>query len=889
MTTGRLRSPVVLLAAQGVALGLLCGFVIIPASGIFLARYGSKGLPWVYLLVAIAGAVTSPALAYALRRWSLASVSVPVLASATAIVAGTWLGLELANATWLSFVLQVSFPMFLQLGFVFIGGQAGRLLTVRQMKEQFPRIVSGFVVGFFLAGLLAPPLLAIVGATERLLAGTCVCALALLGLVLHTRRLYPLELAVVDAPSMDTPHVSLRSLLARRLVLLLLGYQVLSMLGTQLVDFLVFDRAAARYKSSEDLARFTSVFTIVLNVVDLVFLAFVAGFLLRRFGMRLGLVVNPAVVTVLMVLGVVSGGAFGVGSIAMFLAVSGGRISDIALTDGATRTAINTAYQALPSGERLAVQATVEGIGGPGAIGVTGVILLIVARGFGGGPLAVTVITVVVGLVWTLAGAVVYRQYQTSLRDNLRSRVLRPVDLVTYDAATEAVVQRLLRSDPIDVAVALEVIAAQPDAAQRLAALASPPGPPDTTLGRDANAAARIGALQRLKSLDPITATRLALGATHDPDPAIRATAARVLADTDDPRARAAVSANADDGEPIVRLAAVVAHVRDNVQASDAMREEVLSRLHDDDIDVQAAAFRAAMAIGDESMMAFVVGALGSARTASMASTALKSAPDRYGAIVDSWLSDPLAAPAHLVRLVRSHPRATDPALAAVLTRHADHRSREVGLAVLSALGRVASSQDGARLVVAGTVTRADAAHAVRVLQVLVALGEAPEAQGLCDALADELLRLRRRALAAIGLVGDRGVVDKATQWLEGRDERLAALALETIEVTIPVALRPSAIPLLSGGPDHRRRLLQLARVIPSAAIAPALDDALTDLVEDAGDVWRRPWLQACALHAAVLLQRPVAARLVSWAAEMAQDGPVREIGAWARKNGALP
>ncbi len=889
MTTGRLRSPVVLLAAQGVALGLLCGFVIIPASGIFLARYGSKGLPWVYLLVAVAGAVTSPALAWALRRWSLASVSVPVLASATAIVAGTWLGLELADATWLSFVLQVSFPMFLQLGFVFIGGQAGRLLTVRQMKEQFPRIVSGFVVGFFLAGLLAPPLLAIVGATERLLAGTCVCALALLGLVLHTRRLYPVELAVVDAPSMDTPHVSLRSLLARRLVLLLLGYQVLSMLGTQLVDFLVFDWAAARYKSSEDLARFTSVFTIVLNVVDLVFLAFVAGFLLRRFGMRLGLVVNPAVVTALMVLGVVSGGALGVGSIAMFLAVSGGRISDIALTDGATRTAINTAYHALPPGERLAVQATVEGIGGPGAIGVTGVILLIVARGFGGGPLAVTVITVVVGLVWTLAGAVVYRQYQTSLRDNLRSRVLRPVDLVTYDQETEAVVQRLLRSDPIDVAVALEVIAAQPDAAQRLAALASPSGPPDTTLGRDTNSAARIGALQRLSSLDPMTATRLALGATHDPDPAMRAAAARVLAHTDDPTARAAVSANADDGDPIVRLAAIVAHVRDNVQASDAMREEVRSRLHDDDIDVQAAAFRAAMAIGDESMMAFVVGALGSARTASMASTALKSAPDRYGAIVDSRLSDPLAAPAHLVRLVRSHPRATDPALAAVLTRHADHRSREVGLAVLAALGRVASSQDGARLVVAGAVTRADAAHAVRVLQVLVALGDAPEAQGLCDALADELLLLRRRALAAIGLVGDRGVVDKATQWLEGRDDRLAALALETIEVTIPAALRSSAIPLLSAGPDHRRRLQQLARVIPSAVFAPALDDALTDLVEDTGDVWRRPWLQACALYAAVLLHPPVAARLVSWAAERAQDGPVREIGAWARKNGALP
>ena len=854
MTKDRLRSPVSLLAAQGVALGLLSGFVIIPAAGIFLARYGSKGLPWVYLMVAVAGGVTSPAMSYAVRRWSLASVAVPVLAFETAIVALVWLGLELAHADWLSFVLQVIFPLLLQVGFVLIGGQAGRLLTVREMKERFPRIVAGFVVGFFLAGLLAPGLLAVVGATERLLAGTCLCAMILLGLVLYTRRLYPAELSGVEASPGPSAHVASarpRTAPARRFVIALLGYQVLSMLGTQLVDFLVFDRAAARFKTSEDLARFTSVFTVVLNVSDLLFLAVVAGFLLRRFGMRLGLVANPAVVTVLVILGVVSGSALGVGSIAMFVTMCGARTSDIALTDGATRTAINTAYQALPTAQRLGAQATVEGIGGPIAIGLTGIVLLVVQRGFDGGPIAVAVIAAVAGLVWMLSGSAVYRLYQTNLRDSLRSRALRPTDLSIDDEATGAVVHRLLQGDPTEVSVALDLIAAQPDAVTRLVALASPPGSPGRSRGADPGSLVRTAALRRLASLDPLAATRPAL--------------------------------NRHYADPIVRLAAVASQVRGGGSPSEPMRDEVRRLLHDDDADVQAAAFRAAVAIGDESMLGLVLDALTSAQTASMASAALMSDHSRFGAMLDVHLTDPLAVPSHLVRLVRSCPRTTDTGLATVLARHTSHPSREVGLAVLQALGKTATQTDGARLEAATAVTSADAAHTVRLLQALVALGDAPETHALCEALHDELLLLRRRTLVALALVVDPAAIGKAGQWLEGGDERAAALALETLEVTMPPVLRPTAVLLLHAGGDHRRRLHQLEKVVPEASRSLELDDALTDLVEDAAGMWRRSWLQACALHAAVSLRRPVAARLLQHAAEMSANGPVREIVTWAR------
>ena len=126
------------------------------------------------------------------------------------------------------------------------------------------------------------------------------CAVfALLVRVTAWRR--PAELTVVDQPTDDRPRQSLRSLLTTRFVALVFAYQVLSAMGSQVLDFLVFDRAAARYDDASELTRFVALFTGVLNVVDLLFLVVVAGLLLWRFGLRLGLLANPAVVTALTV------------------------------------------------------------------------------------------------------------------------------------------------------------------------------------------------------------------------------------------------------------------------------------------------------------------------------------------------------------------------------------------------------------------------------------------------------------------------------------------------------------------------------------------------------------------------------------------------------------
>ena len=227
---------------------------------------------------------------------------------------------------------------------------------------------------------------------------------------------------------------------------LIIAYQVLSALGSQLADYLVFDRATAQYPDSADLARFLAGYTAVMNVVSIAFLFAVAGPLLRRFGLRLGITANPLVVTVFAIGMIAVLASSGGASLALLATVSAARIADIALTDGTTRTSINAMYQVLPDRTRLSVQTAVEGIGVPVAIGISGVLIIVLnALPFA---LAATIgVTALVCAVWTWAAIVLYRAYGPALIHSLRRRpLLVPAAHLEATPDDEAVARRLLTS-----------------------------------------------------------------------------------------------------------------------------------------------------------------------------------------------------------------------------------------------------------------------------------------------------------------------------------------------------------------------------------------------------------------------------------------------------------
>ncbi|MEZ4719929.1 MAG: hypothetical protein R2851_28155 [Caldilineaceae bacterium] len=165
----------------------------------------------------------------------------------------------------------------------------------------------------------------------------------------------------------------LRKVLAKRFVLLIFAYQMLSAMATQLLEYHGDGHASTSALPAATPAHFYGNFTFFLNLADLIFLVLVAGFLLSRFGLKFGLTFNPGAVLLLLAAIVAVGVTTGPAAPLFFGMVLVTRILDLYLHRWRHATSINAAHQALPPHERITVQTGVEGVGVPLALGLTGV------------------------------------------------------------------------------------------------------------------------------------------------------------------------------------------------------------------------------------------------------------------------------------------------------------------------------------------------------------------------------------------------------------------------------------------------------------------------------------------------------------------------------------
>lgn len=818
-----MRARLLLLTGQTVCLGLMMAFLVVPASSLFLVTYGADRLPWAYLVVAAAGVAVSSAMGHVQRRWSLARLSLTVLGGLGALSLAAWVLLAWFDATWVTFVLLVMFPLSIPLGFVLIGNQGGRLLDLQQLKAFFPRVVAGFPVGFAVGGLLAALASRVLGGLHHLL----LLELAALGLfmllVAECARRYPAELRSRPTPlpvaaGRHTP----RSPASLPLVRLVFGYQLLSAAVTQLLDFMVWERAAVHYPDEQDLATFMGTFGAVLNVLSIAFVALLGGRLLHRYGVRLGLALNPGAVLVLLAVVVVTGYAAGPMAFVFFLLVCSSQVADIATTDGTTRTSINATYQAVPADLRLRAQTAVEAGGVPLALGLVGALLLVFqALDLGVRALAVT--TAVLSVVWLAMAVLTHRAYGHDLQAAYRRRDWDPVSLRVSDAESGRALEQLLSSrDVRDVRLALDVLAdaGSPLLVVEVSRLLADADPDRRALGIDG--AARAG--DRTLAGDVAAAAR-DRGLPAGLRAAATAVAGRLGAPPD------LLLPLLDDAEPNVRTTA----------ATVVDPDSVVPALAAGDADALAAA-----ALCPSAVVGRVLLDLNDAPAAPAALVAALSAhADLIG--TEAALRLPAQHRDAALRLLSAVGPAAGPPLIAAGLRHPH---REVAAAASRALAARSAGADG----VATAVRLRLAQEVVRSERARLMLGVLPDAglaAPLARALRDDVAETARRIADHLGALHDRLMVDRAFAQLGSGDDRIRALALEALAITVDDVRLLAALSCEPAGRGRGR---------------PGPDPAglVTELVEDADGAWDEPWLRACALHAAPQLAPTEAGRLAT-------------------------
>jgi hypothetical protein len=803
--------------AQAFVFGAMAAFLGVAANTLFLEAFGAGWLPATYIAIGFAGIVVSGAVAGTAQRYDLVGIALAVLGGAAAGLGIAWLVARDGGAAWVSIPLLVLFPILIQLGFVFLGAQAGRLLDIAGLKAGFPRIMAGFPVGAAAGGQAAAQIVAALGRIEAVLLAAALAQAAFAALVWATGRRHPIG-RQAPAPAAaggighagDPDRPSLRRLLASRFVALILAYQVLSALASQVSDYLVYERAAALLPDPGELARFLAGFTTAMNVASIAFLVLFAGPLLRRFGLRLGITANPIVLAGLALAMVAVLGVAGGASTAMLLTVTAARIADVALTDGMTRTSVNVTFQAIPERSRLAVQAAVEGVGVPVAIAASGVLILVLNAL--PDALGVTIAALLVTCVAWVAGAVLLvGEYGPALVHALRRRPRLVAAGWATTADDEAAVRALFRSaDPRDARAAIELasLGGATALAADIAAVADDPRPD-----------VRMGALAALAGAgDEAARSRLAalvMTAVDDPDRQQRLVAAQSLG-----------ALGAEGRIPCARL------------------------LEDPDVAVRVAALDA-VAPGAVEALEPALRALGDARTAGAAAEALDRLGDLPVPALDARLTTGLPDDPAVLRLVRAL-RTPSAARDAVLLRHLAHPDRDLGLALIERLAR-AEPASAATAAALDRVLEADAAHAARILAALEALAPGAvagtheaSAGPVRRALGEELDLVAARAATLCLARGGLHDVGPAVLEVRGGGSG-AAVAAEALAVLLPPSIAHPVVAILDSRltPDERLRRLGRPGTVPADAAG-----WLEELVDDPLDEWRSPWLRECARHA---------------------------------------
>lgn len=892
-----MRSRMLLLGGQTTALGLMMAFLVVPASALFLHTYGAELLPWAYLGVAGAGVLVSAGVTRAGRRLSLGRLAMLLASVYLGIVLLGWIALAFWDAAWVTFPLLVLFPLSIPVGFVAVGSQAVRLYDIRGLKAEFPRVVAGFSLGFAVGGLAAAALTGPLGAVEHLLAVDVLAALAMLGFIAATARRFPAELlsppepAPVAGPAGRVEAESAGGSGARAgrwavlrdpLVLAVLGYQILSAAVTQLLDYTVWERAAAYFPSTDDLARFQGVYGAAINIVSITFVALLAAWLLTHFGIRLGLAANPAIVLVMLVVMVALGQTAGIAGFLFLAFACVSQIADISTTDGLTRTSIAATYQAMPRHQRLQAQTTIEGAGVPLAIGFVGVLLL-VKEALGLDIRSVVLVTLVLTAGWLVLAVHTHRRYGEDLAEVLVERSWDPAALRIDGPEAVAAVRHLLDSgDLADRATGLDALV-------------------------DSEAPTLVDEVVR---------------ALDDDDPAVELVALEAVARAglgDMAEVREALRGLLDHGSPVVRVVASAALVGEPGAEGETARGEWSAAVQSGDESMVAAALVGASSHPGPFFVPALVDLAGSAHPPVELVGALSRHGEQLQPVLEHlWPQTPEDAESSRRRdlVIRAVARSQDrKGRAWLLGRLADDRvTREDVGRIVDALahhgGRPVPASVPASAVAAPIERQiARVAAVLEVLRQLELAGVGPSDRDereqphhpdgpdqtdvpdlaievLTEALRDELVAGQECVEQLMGLVA----APKGTGWvvvaLGSGDESRRGTAIELVEIAFGRSLGEAVVVAIDPTLTDAARLERLVHLHRSPA-APGETRGwdgqppwLVDLVRDPAGEWDDPWLRACALRTVPRLAPDSAAELAGDLAGTA-DPVVRETAEW--------
>lgn len=420
--------PVSLFIFQSVFLGTFLGAFDVGANTLFLKAFESSMISKAFAVSGLIGICLTSLYSYFQGRIIFSRLSVINLLGVFLITFLLRFGYYFTDSKWLAFGLFVMMGPLNIVALVGFWGTVSRIFDLRQGKRIFGIIDAGQVIGVILSSWAVPFLVANGFKTINLLYISAVSIFISFVVQLFISSFFPTQLKAKvtkeqkESRFMDTmkiPYVRTMAL-----------FVVLSMLVAFFVQFLFLAVAKSRFENADELAKFLGGLMGTLTFVSILVKTFVYGNLMKSYGLKVTLLISPAIMAFLTISAAIVGSFFGytiesASFTFFFLLISLSKLFQQSLKNSIESPSLKMIYQSLDPSIRYEVQARVDGTVNETAALASGIILTIFSVISFFALIHYTYVLFLIILAWGLITVYLYKGYRKTLQLTLLRTVRR--------------------------------------------------------------------------------------------------------------------------------------------------------------------------------------------------------------------------------------------------------------------------------------------------------------------------------------------------------------------------------------------------------------------------------------------------------------------------------
>ncbi|EDZ63576.1 transporter, Major Facilitator superfamily [Sulfurimonas gotlandica GD1] len=446
--------PLLLLFLHSFLNGLSLTFFETTANTLFLMKYDTSQLPYVYIITAIVSVIAGFYYSKLENKLSIQKLLKITLLFVLSIFI-IFLVLIKFSDSKLAFM---GIMVFKDMMWMFVGLEFGILssflFNIRQGKRLFGLLMSGEIFAGIIGGFSIGILLDYIE-TINLLFISSITLMASFLLLLKILNKFSSKFNIEKPLYEESKEndISYSTLLKNRYFILFFTISVLAFFIFYFIDYVFYFKVEEKFTNEKELASFFGMFFALLNIVNLFSSLFISGAMLSRFGVAFGLLAIPILALVgtssLVITAMLS---LGVGFVVLLVLKLLNEVLDITILN----PSFKLLNQAIASHQRTKVLAFRETIIEPISMGVAGVFLLVLAKF---GDLSIVYYLIIfMAVIWLILGKRLKEEYVKSLEKLLMKREVFSDDLLLSELDENFILNGLESENDVEILYCLNAL-----------------------------------------------------------------------------------------------------------------------------------------------------------------------------------------------------------------------------------------------------------------------------------------------------------------------------------------------------------------------------------------------------------------------------------------------